>query len=167
MKLEWGDVPAWIGSVLTGSSFLIASLTYRRSVRDRREEELNREREQAAKVSAWVANSSSGVYVYLQNAGYAAAKARVFFEDPSSAPILAYDEVAIGPDQRLVTDSPIHSSYAQELREWPATPALLIVDSAGATWLRHPNGKLDRISEQDTDSLEKKLNSHRMSGSWH
>jgi hypothetical protein len=45
--LDWGNVPAWTGSILTGSSLLIAALAYRRSVRDK-------ERDQANKTVAWI-----------------------------------------------------------------------------------------------------------------
>jgi hypothetical protein len=43
---DWGNVPAWVGTIVTRSSFLIAALSYRRSVRDK-------EGEQASRVAAW------------------------------------------------------------------------------------------------------------------
>src|SRR3954447_4179578 len=46
--LDWGNVPAWVGAVLTSTSLLVAALTYRRSVDDK-------ERDQASNVAAWVA----------------------------------------------------------------------------------------------------------------
>jgi len=47
LGLDWGNVPAWIGTVVTSTSASIAALSYRRSV-------LDKEREQATKVAAWV-----------------------------------------------------------------------------------------------------------------
>jgi hypothetical protein len=44
--LDWGSVPAWIAAIITSGSFVVAAVTYRRSV-------LNEERDQASKVSAW------------------------------------------------------------------------------------------------------------------
>src|SRR5271165_1935534 len=76
--LNWGDVPAWVGSILTGSSILIASLTYRRSVRDRRAEQLDRERAQAALISTWIESDST---LTVANASNAAVAVRVLFEN--------------------------------------------------------------------------------------
>ncbi len=45
--LDWGNVPAWVGAILTSVSLLIAALAYRRSVKDK-------EREQASKMAAWI-----------------------------------------------------------------------------------------------------------------
>lgn len=49
---DWGDVPTWVGSVVTSGSVLLAAVAYRRSVRDK-------EREQASKVAAWFGLSSA------------------------------------------------------------------------------------------------------------
>ena len=157
MKLDWGNVPAWVGSILTGSSILIASLTYRRSVRDKREERLNQEREQASKVSAWI--DQSQWRVFLQNANDAAVKARVYFEDPSQDWIAAYDEKSLGPDERFMAIMPTGPSPQWNSR--PSAPALLIVDAAGAIWLRHSSGKLDRLNQQDRARLEKEWALHQ------
>jgi hypothetical protein len=46
--MNWGDVPAWIGTITTSVSVLIAALAYRKSI-------LDKERGQASKVAAWVA----------------------------------------------------------------------------------------------------------------
>jgi hypothetical protein len=35
LQVKWGDIPAWVGSILTGTSLLIAALSYRRSVMDK------------------------------------------------------------------------------------------------------------------------------------
>jgi hypothetical protein len=152
MGLDWGSVPAWVGSILTGSSILIASLTYRRSVQDRRDEQLNRARAQAAKVSAWV--NRGDIKVFLQNANDTAVKARVFFEERLDDEESAYLEEHVGPNQRKSSRTPSWLDVDE-----PITPALLIVDGVGAVWLRHSNGKLDRLNEEDRASLERKLDS--------
>jgi hypothetical protein len=46
LGLDWGDVPAWFGAVVTSGSFAVAAIAYGRSVRDQ-------ERIQAAAVAAW------------------------------------------------------------------------------------------------------------------
>jgi hypothetical protein len=46
-SLDWGSVPTWVGTVFTSTSVLLAALSYRRSI-------LDRERDQASKVSAWL-----------------------------------------------------------------------------------------------------------------
>jgi hypothetical protein len=48
LGLDWGNVPAWIGTIVTSSSFAVAALSFRRSV-------LDKERAQASNVAAWVA----------------------------------------------------------------------------------------------------------------
>ena len=47
LRLDWGDVPAWVGTVVTSGAFTVAALSYRRSV-------LDKERAQASSVAAWV-----------------------------------------------------------------------------------------------------------------
>src|SRR4051812_18140980 len=51
LGLDWGNVPTWIGTVVTSSSFTIAALSYRRSV-------LDRERDQARNIAAWIARQA-------------------------------------------------------------------------------------------------------------
>jgi hypothetical protein len=45
--LDWGNVPGWVGTVVTSTSVTIAALSYRRSVFDR-------QRQQASFIAAWV-----------------------------------------------------------------------------------------------------------------
>ncbi|SDM01278.1 hypothetical protein SAMN05660642_01328 [Geodermatophilus siccatus] len=47
LGLDWGNVPTWIGTIVTSSSFTVAALSYRRSV-------LDKERAQASSIAAWV-----------------------------------------------------------------------------------------------------------------
>src|SRR5580658_3328827 len=47
LGLDWGDVPTWVGSVLTGVALLIAAFTYRKSVSDS-------QRDQAKAITVWV-----------------------------------------------------------------------------------------------------------------
>jgi hypothetical protein len=47
LGLDWGNVPAWVGTIVTSSSFAVAALSYRRSVFDK-------ERAQASTVAALV-----------------------------------------------------------------------------------------------------------------
>ncbi|TQN43860.1 hypothetical protein FHU33_3328 [Blastococcus colisei] len=51
LGLDWGNVPTWIGTIVTSSFFTVAALSYRRSV-------LDRERAQASTVAAWIARRS-------------------------------------------------------------------------------------------------------------
>lgn len=50
---NWGDVPSWVGALLTGTSLLIAALAYRGHVKEG-------ERQQAGKVGAWVQLTEDG-----------------------------------------------------------------------------------------------------------
>jgi hypothetical protein len=51
LGLDWGNVPAWIGSTLTSGSLLIAATSYRRSVKDK-------EYDQASKIASWITTSA-------------------------------------------------------------------------------------------------------------
>src|SRR4051812_8868584 len=46
-SLDWGTVPTWVGTLFTSASVTLAAISYLRSV-------LDRERDQAASVSAWL-----------------------------------------------------------------------------------------------------------------
>jgi hypothetical protein len=163
LGLDWGNVPAWIGSVLTGSSILIASLTYRRSVEDKRREQSERERLQAANVSAWIDRPNGAMY--LQNSNDVAVKARIFLEPHIEGQnLVVYEEVSIGPKQKTSNELP---AWAMYLREDSETPSLLIVDSAGAIWIRDSRGKLNRIDEQGRASMEERLfKQSNVTGPW-
>jgi hypothetical protein len=151
--LNWGDVPAWVGAILTGSSILIASLTYRRSVRDRRAEQLDRERAQAALISTWIESDST---LTVANASNAAVAVRVLFENRlNGKPELASQDFQIGPMSRMVAPSGRPFDSGRDLNN--ERPGLLIVDSAGAVWLRHSNGKIDRLDEAGRNTLEQEL----------
>jgi hypothetical protein len=52
LGLDWGNVPAWFGAVVTSGSAAVAALAYRRSVRDK-------EAQQASLVGAWIDWSKS------------------------------------------------------------------------------------------------------------
>ena len=153
MGLNWGDVPAWVGSILTGSSILIASLTYRRSVRDRRVEQLDRERAQAATISTWFESEET---LIVANASNAAVKVRVLFEDRfSGKPEIAYSELQIGPMSRKAMEHGWPYPYHRDMIS--DSPGLLIVDAAGAFWRRHSSGKVQRLDEAGRNSLEREL----------
>lgn len=150
MGLNWGDVPAWVGSILTGSSILIASLTYRRSVRDRRAEQLDRERVQVAMVSTWI---EQGARLTVANASNSAVKLRVIFENRlSGKPEIAYGELQIGPMGGMTTERGLPVGSGKDLNY--ESPGLLIVDAAGAIWRRHSSGKVERLDEAGRESLE-------------
>ena len=53
LSLDWGNVPDWVGALVTGSSEAVAAISYRGSVKAK-------EREQASKVAAWVALDRHG-----------------------------------------------------------------------------------------------------------
>jgi hypothetical protein len=58
-SLNWGDVPTWVGSVLTGVALLIAAITYRKSIRESA-------REQAKSITVWVGEQAADLSYELQ-----------------------------------------------------------------------------------------------------
>src|SRR5262245_50418814 len=80
--VQWGNVPSWIGSVLTSTSLLMASFSYRHSVAERTRAQADRESSQAAKVSTWMV---SGRQARISNANEVAVVIRAFVVLPDDA----------------------------------------------------------------------------------
>ena len=51
--IDWGSVPDWLAAIVTGLSFAVAAVVYRNSVVDK-------EKDQAARVSAWLSEGDEG-----------------------------------------------------------------------------------------------------------
>jgi hypothetical protein len=52
MSIDWGNVPAWVATIVTSTSVAVATGSYRRNPYDK-------EREQASKISCWVTGELS------------------------------------------------------------------------------------------------------------
>lgn len=74
---DLGNVPTWIGTVITSTSLAVATTSFLRSQRDKK-------REHASKIGAWIASEDGEYYVHVANT--------------NSAP--AYDLVVTDPDTR-------------------------------------------------------------------
>jgi hypothetical protein len=150
--LDWGNVPSWVGSVLTGSSLLIAAFSYRHSISERTREQADRERGQAMKVSAWVVNSRQAC---VRNGNDVAVMIRAFVTQTSDA---AAQEVSFAPGQtRRLSLPAIYERVAVERGQLALMPWLLIVDSAGRSWLRANEGSLENLSPDERADLERRL----------
>jgi len=174
---DWGTVPAWIGSILTGSSILLATLTYRRSVRDRAHEQEYREGEQARRISAWI--DTNNYCVCIENSNDVALRVQAYFEFrlDSADKGAGFKEVAAPPRQRILADMAQLGEVPQveplQLGEVPqvaplfnSTPALLILDAAGCSWLRDGTGSLRKLFELAKGSLKKSLEGRIVPTEW-
>jgi hypothetical protein len=129
LGLDWGTVPTWVGSVLTGSSLLIAALAYRRGVRER-------EFDQARKISAWytferiaalhVVNHSEAA-VYVVSAGR-----------PNDWKFLGV--IPPGGEETHNLADPHYFAGADYL----SAPSLFFRDAVGRYWERNERGRLVR-----------------------
>ncbi len=126
LALDWGSVPAWLGSILTGSSLVIAALAYRRSV-------LDKEREQAAKITAWFELTERGPIVRLRNSSDGA-----IYEVLISVGLGIKDI-----DLRTVPPETTAKAGFRGTVGGRGVPIVRFRDSAGRYWRRDSNGQLE------------------------
>jgi hypothetical protein len=150
---DWGSVPAWVGSVLTGTSLMIAALSYRRSVAERTREQWDRERRQAAKVSTWVVNSRRAL---IQNGNDMAITIQAFVDNATL--LAASDRVSFAPGATRQVALPYeYERMVQESGHIGPAPSLLILDSSGREWVRTETGELDSIDDEERRRLSERL----------
>jgi hypothetical protein len=157
VSIDWGSVPAWVGSILTGSSLLIAANAYRLSVSERIQQ-------QAMKVTAWIAEAGAELangekstqdMLYVRNASDAAAYFVVLQHSDVSTPgptgISGWR--SIGPE---TTVSAISGVPAGQL----LPSALMFIDAGGQPWRRSRTGQLSRPARRKTSSAALALESY-------
>jgi hypothetical protein len=155
LQVKWGDVPAWVGSILTGTSLLIAALSYRRSV-------LDKEREQASKVAAWIAlveedgqrkrvlrisnGSDASIYEFTCKPDY---DREIFLDElPAKATTtVALRRAALPPTVMAELERwfisfgvPTTEAFSQE-----PSPKIEFRDALGRWWERLPGGDVKKI----------------------
>ncbi len=150
---DWGNVPSWIGSVLTSTSLLIAAVSYRRSVKDKAREQWDREREQAGKVSAWVISSRRAL---IRNGNDVAVAIQAFFDRPGLFAVSDLHTFAPAETRELTLPYD-YERMVQGPGQPRFGPSLVIVDSAGRTWVRTDRGNLRPLADTDRDELHRRL----------
>lgn len=134
--VEWGNVPAWVGSILTGSSLIIAAITYVRSAQERRRENAEKARAQAALVSSWPVNVRRW---QVRNGNTVAVSVQALIDgDNRSEPVVLYPSETRAI--RLPAGVEVGTTFLP----------LLIVDSFGRRWIRHGAGELVEVTERDS-----------------
>jgi hypothetical protein len=163
LGLDWGDVPTWFGSVVTGGSVFLAALAYRRSVSDK-------ERDQASQIGAWVAltteaeqkrrvvrvNNASKGPIYEVIVRFPAssdleipeliAGGLVTLELPDNYPQVTRTQtrsVSTGVSLPFVS---IEASRAEETVLGEESPEIQFRDAVGRWWRRDSTGRLSKIS---------------------
>ncbi len=157
LGLDWGNVPAWVSSVLTSGSVMVASFAYRKNV-------LDKEAEQASKVYARVDRHGTGDtatrLLRVRNGSDSAIFAvsvSPFDEGRitlTELPALSEYHLDLKPldrdklkqafevGQRLLLL--FRLTYRVELQKVEPLPGLAFRDSAGRWWARDARGKLKR-----------------------
>lgn len=137
--VAWGSVPEWVGSLLTGSSLLIAAFAYRRSVRDK-------ESDQASQAVAWVSLAPSDGSTGVDEKTL---KTDVFVRNSSKLPIRHVTVWISFPDGHALGrehwDTILPGTTVRRPNneyDWDDQPALQFFDSAGRWWHRDENGVL-------------------------
>lgn len=136
---DWGNVPSWVGSVLTSSSLGLAAVTYFRTSVDRRRVLDEAERAQAARVSLWWDNPRRA---FVRNSNDVAVTVRAFVPEQ----VATSDGLGLGPGETRALQLPA------ELAGDAAKVTLAVVDSYGRSWLRHPDGTLARVTTESSAS---------------
>ena len=132
---------------------MIAAFSYRRSVAERAHEQAEREREQATKVSAWAVNSRQA---RIRNGNDVAVVIQAFLEETSF--LASADQVSFAPGQTRSLRLPQeYEQVAERLGRLAITPSVVIVDSAGRSWLRTGQGNLEPLAAEARTRLERRL----------
>jgi hypothetical protein len=138
LGLDWGNVPAWVGTLFTSASLSLAAFTYARNSGERARERHDRERAQAAKVSWWPVSSRR---LLVRNGNDVAVLLRARATRAGS--VEESEQVAFGPGETRGLRLP--ASFESPDGGAPAI-GLIIVDSYGRVWSRTPDGALDRAA---------------------
>ncbi|MEV1142469.1 hypothetical protein [Micromonospora sp. NPDC049799] len=142
-KVEWGTVPAGVGSILTGVSLLIAALAYRHARADAR-------KSQAKQVSAWLEGLDSrkgSVRLAARNASDLPVYQLTIRSDGVEIIDTKYLAV-LGPDGDW--ESSQGYMYLALIQAWKkagpvpyaAQPSISFRDAAGRCWERTSDGRL-------------------------
>jgi hypothetical protein len=166
LGLDWGSVPTWVGTIVTGASALLAAFSYRRSVRDK-------EREQASKVAAWIEVSYKGLERErrLRVANRSEGSIFALFVEPPEAPELRLAELPAGkmavavlpagtPGNVKKQDVEVNlalikfSGGTREEAVAVTWPVVEFMDALGRNWRREPTGTLRQIAQRRVVGVE-------------
>ncbi|MET7478776.1 hypothetical protein ABZT17_31050 [Streptomyces sp. NPDC005648] len=120
---DWGNVPAWVGAVLTSGSLIVASFTFWRSRRDQK-------REHASKVAAWISEEKgeNGENLYFVNAanGGDGGAYEINVKDAMSGGLLSYipELPAKGRTRKRIEKYPESWNPNLRISEVALTPSL-------------------------------------------
>jgi hypothetical protein len=134
LGLDWGNVPSWVGTVLTSSSLGLAAFTYFRSSRDRRRQLDDAERSQAARVSMWWVNPRRAV---VRNGNDVAVTVQAVIAD---GPETSSERLGLGPGEDRDCSCPAGSTARLGACScaWPIP--------FGRSWIRGDDGTLERVN---------------------
>lgn len=147
LGLQWGDVPAWVGSILTGVALLIAANTYRKSV-------LESTRTQASMVTVWVERTDGVETVHVKNGSNASVYAVTVYyggkhrsEDTSPYYGVRYKDSGLKELGKWPSIGPNEIKSAALKRDFfsdPEIPWLYFRDANGVDWIRDYRARLER-----------------------
>jgi len=141
---DWGNVPAWVGSLLTSTSLLIAAVSYQRNNAERAREQADREMAQAAKVSGWWLNSRA---VSVRNANDVAVHIQLHLAGGREAAVS--ERVSFAPGETRILRVPADLDAARPDDGVPLSASMTIVDSFGRGWIRDADGDLRRATAEE------------------
>lgn len=159
LGLNWGDVPTWIGSLVTSAAAAVAALAYRRSI-------LDQEGVQASSIAAWVGlrrgdngvqhhlllvRNGSDFPVYEVSVQLPRLPEPLWLEQVPAKTIAEQDlpseDSALGEPMVPFVNLPVRRFLRQEFVSGPL-PEVEFRDSTGRLWRRDKDGRLTRLRER-------------------
>lgn len=158
-NLNWGDVPTWIGSVITSVSVLIAAISYRLSI-------LDKQRNQASKIGAWfveveessraacITNVSDAPIYQVELLTPNIPDVQPFILPASETAIIKLpgksDKGLAGSQFVKIIDRAEKGIQTREIWESEQQPSIQFRDAVGRWWNRDSAGQLSKRSGRTT-----------------
>jgi hypothetical protein len=144
LGLDWGNVPTWVGTVVTSTSVSIAAISYRRSVHDK-------ERGQASLVGAWVGIEEK-----------ADKQERVIrISNASDAPVYEVTVDGPGMKQEYLSELPPKTTTTLNTRP-PSSKSSQVASATIKLWMFETSAIRETISDDPPPNLEFRDGSGRL-----
>ena len=147
--ISFGDVPTWVAAIGTTGAFIVALILLFQSLAQRKQDSLDRRKEQAKLVSAWSTGVSMTkpyptVSFTIRNASEEPVYGISLKANIGVRGTFVRHVGTIGP--KLTADVHVYPPGAP--RGDGVTPALIFRDTAGVQWIRKADGHLTETNSQ-------------------
>lgn len=144
---------SWFAAIGTMGAFITGGVLLVRELNRDHERQLQREKEQANKIAAWVQVDAVGkiIFIALNNSALPVYNAVIINQEPGSGRVANYDMGMIAAIEKSQVVAGRDRNYPdKKARPVPIT----FVDNAGQRWLRDGLGILYPATRNNLDALE-------------